>query len=121
MPIIDHIISTGTSPFNAAAIVGGVTTLTAAGNSQGTATLLGSGNGYISICSSSGKGIQLPACSPSSSVYIFNGAANTASIYGQTGDAIGAGSANAAFALATKKGCIFVRVTATQWGQNLSA
>lgn len=123
MPIIDHIIGTGVSPYAASAIVGGVTTLNSisTATSQATAVLLGSGTGYIAICSSSGRAFQLPACGPGSDVYIFNNGAQTASIYGQTGDAIGGGSANAAFALATKKGAFFKRVTSTLWGQNLTA
>lgn len=121
MPILDHLVSLGTAPVLATSIVGGVTSLVAAGSTQGTATLLGSGTGYITIVSSSGKGVQLPACTPGSSIYMWNGGANTAHVYGQTGDAIGAGATNAAFALATKKGAIFKRVSSTQWGQNLSA
>lgn len=121
MPILDHVISTGLSPFAAQSICGGVTTLTAAGSTQGTATLLGSGNCLISIVSSSGKGVQLPICSIGSSIYLFNGGSNSAHIYGQGSEAIGAGSASAAFVLATKKGLIVTKLSATQWGQNLSA
>lgn len=123
MAILDHVVSTGMSPFAANAVVGSVSTLNSVSTAttQATAVLLGSGTGYIAICSSSGRAFQLPACGPGSDVFIFNNGAQTASIYGQTGDAIGGGSANAAFALATKKGAIFKRVTATLWGQNLTA
>jgi hypothetical protein len=121
MAIVDNLIGVGTAVAMANTICGQVTTLTAAGSTQATATLLGSATGYISVVSSSGKGVQLPSCGISSTVYIFNGGANTAHIYGQTGEAIGAGSPNALFALATKKGATFTKVSSTQWGQNLSA
>ena len=125
MAIIDHLIGKGMPTGLAGSVCGGTgnseTTITAAGNSQGTATLIATGTCYISVVSSSGKGAQLPSCSPNSTVFVFNGGANTASIYGQTGEAIGAGSANAAFALGTKKGAFFTKVSATQWGQVLSA
>lgn len=121
MAILDHVISTGISPFTATAICGGVTTLTAAGSTQATATLLGSGSGYISIVSSSGKGVQVPSCGIGSEIYIFNGGANSAHVYGQTGEAIGAGSANAAFVVATKKSVLLKKVSATAWGSILTA
>jgi len=121
MPILDHVVSLGTAPILATAICGGVTSLVAAGSTQGTATLLGTGTGYITIVSSSGKGVQLPACSVGSSILIWNGGANTAHVYGQTGEAIGAGSPNALFALATKKGVRLTKLSSTQWGQELSA
>lgn len=123
MPILDQVIGSGISPFAATAITGGVTTLalTSTNTSQATAQLLGSGTGYVSICSSSGRTVQLPACGPSSSVTIYNGGANAVNVYGQTGDAIQNGSANAAFAIASHKAATFTRVTATAWGANLSA
>ena len=121
MPILDHVISLGTPPQTATAICGGVTTLTAAGSTQGTATLIGSGTASVTIVSSSGKGVQLPSCAPGSSVFVWNGGANTTHVYGQTGEAIGAGAANALFALATKKSAVFLKVSATQWAQNLTA
>src|ERR1700722_11331996 len=120
--IINHLIGTGVPTQQAAAITGGrgENTYTAAGTTQGTATLLGGGVGYVSIVSASGKGVQLPACDPNSSVFVYNGGANAMFVYGQTGEAIGAGSANAGFNIPTKKGCEFVKCTATVWGQNLS-
>lgn len=122
MPIVGHMVSLGTAPQLATTIAGGVGSgIVAAGSTQGTATLIAGGGAYITIVSSSGKGVQLPACDPSSTVYVWNGGANTAHVYGQTGEAIGAGAANALFALATKKGAYFKKVSATQWGQILSA
>lgn len=121
MPIVNHLIGLGTPVNVANSICGGVTTLTAAGSTQATATLLSSGAGYVSIVSSSGKGVQLPACDVPSTVYVYNGGANTCHVYGQTGEGIGAGAVNALFALGTKKGVMLTKVTTTLWGQNLSA
>lgn len=121
MPILDHVVSLGTPPQLAAVICGGVSQIVAAGSTQGTATLIGSGSAYITIVSSSGKGVQLPPCTQGSSVFVWNGGANVAHVYGQTGEAIGAGSANALFALPVKKGVFMQKLSATQWGQNLSA
>lgn len=123
MPIIDHVITAGISPFAAGSICGTVTTLalTSTNTSQATAMLLSTGTGYISICSSSGRAVQLPACSPGSSIYIYNGGASTATIYGQTGDLIGAGSANSGVPLATKKAMLVKRITSTIWGEILTA
>jgi len=123
MAIVDHVIALGTPPSVANTICGGVTTLNSVSTATGqsTAVLLGSGAGNIAICSASGRAFQLPSCGINSEVYIFNSTSNTASIYGQTGEILGAGTANSAFALATKKGCSFKKVTATQWGVNLSA
>lgn len=122
MPILDHIVGAGTSPFTASAIAGGVTTLTAAGTTLATATLVASGNTYVSIVSASGKGVALPGCSPGSSCFIYNGGSNTMNCYGNTSaEAINNGAAGAKFTLVANKGAIFTKLTATQWGANLSA
>lgn len=122
MGIINTVIAAGISPFAASAITGGFTnTITAAGTTQGTATLLSTGNNFISTVAASGAGVQLPACDPASSIFVWNGGANSAHVYGQTGEILGAGTANSPFVLATKKGVLLVKGTATQWGQALSA
>ncbi len=121
MPIVDHVMSLGTQPLLANTICGGVTTLTATGTNQAGAALIPSGAANVSIVSTSGKGVILPACGIGSSVEVFNGGANTCHVYGQGAEAIGAGAASALFALATKKTAIFKKVSATQWGDVLSA
>ena len=123
MPIINHLVGRGVPTGVAGVVVGGVgdTVYTAAGASKGAATLLGSGTNYVSIVSSSGKGVQLPACDPCSSVFVWNGGANTLNLYGQTGESIGAGAANGSFALASKKGVLCTKLSGTVWGQILSA
>lgn len=123
MPIIDHLIGKGVPTGVADVIVGGTgsSLYTAAGNSQTTATLVSGGAVYVSICSTSGKGIQLPACSPCSSLDVFNGGAATLYVYGQTGEAIQGGSANAAFVVGSKKSARFNKYNSTVWGANLSS
>lgn len=121
--IINHLIALGMPTGLAAAVTGGrgETQYTAAGTNQGTATLLSGGVAYVSIVSSSGKGVQLPVCDPNSSVTIYNGGSNAMFVYGQTNEAIGAGAANAGFNIPTKKAATLFKMTATVWGPNLSA
>lgn len=121
MPIINHLIGLGVPPAQANTICGGVTTLTAAGSTNTTATLIPSGTAYVSIVSSSGKGVRLPVCDPPSSVLVFNGASNALFVYGQSGEALGSGSADAGFNVTTKKTVVFNKLTATQWSANLTA
>jgi len=125
MAILEHIIGTGVPTITASAITGGNgstgTIYTAAGSTQGTATLIAGGTGYVSIVSSSGKGVQLPQCSPNSEVFVWNGGGAVLGVYGQLGEAIGSGAANAVFYIGTKKGAHFRKLSATVWGQNLSA
>lgn len=121
--IINHLIGSGMPTGLAAAVTGGrgETSLTATGTSQTTALLLGGGANYVAIVSTSGKGVQLPLCDPNSTVIVYNGGANAMFVYGQTGESIGAGAANAGFNIPTKKSAIFMKCTSTVWGQNLSA
>lgn len=121
--ILDHLIGLGVSPFQANVMVGGngQTTYTAAGTSQTTATAVNGGTVVVSVVSSSGKGIQLMQCSPCSETFVWNGGANVLGVYGQSGEAIGSGAANAVFYIGSKKGCILKKVSPTQWAQNLSA
>lgn len=122
MAIIDHVIAAGMSPFAASAVVGGAATaLTATGTTLGTALLLSSTNNFFTTTATS-TGAKLPACGPGSSVYVYNGGAQTLSVYGNAStEAIANGSVGAAFSVATNKGCHFIRASATLWGQNLSA
>lgn len=121
--IINHLIGVGTPTQQASVMVGGNggTFYTAAGNSQTTATPTNGGTVAVSICSTSGKGVQLPQCDPCSEIFVWNGGSNTLYVYGQSGENIGSGAANAFFAIPTKKSAILKKVSATQWAQNLSA
>lgn len=121
MAIIDHLIALGTPVAQAGSIVGTCSTgLTSAGTGQSDALLLSTANNSLTTVAST-SGVKLPACSPGSRVYVYNGGAHTVSVYGQTGEAIASGSANAAFSVASNKGCDFVKMTGTLWGVNYSA
>lgn len=121
--ILGHLVGKGMPTGLAAVVTGGLgdTAYTAAGTSRGNATLLGGGTSYVSICSSSGKGVALPACDPNSSCLVYNGTANTLYVYGQLGEAIQSGAANAKFVVNTQKSCMFTKMSSTLWSTNLSA
>lgn len=121
MAIVQRIMASGIAPLAASNIQGDLSTgLTATGSTQGTALLLSNILNYVSTTAAS-TGAQLPACNPGDSVYVHNAGANTLSVYGQTGEAIQSGSANAAFSVATNKGAWFFKVSSTLWGAILSA
>lgn len=122
MPILDQIIGSGISPFAASAISGGTATVTAAGTTLATGTLISTGNAYISIVSSSGKSVTLAQCSPGTSYVIYNGGANTANVYPPTAAEIFTnGAAGAKYTLAAQKTATFNKYTATQWGVDITA
>lgn len=79
------------------------TALVAAGNSQGTALALTSQFNQIGTCAAS-AGVILQ--SMIGLVYVFNGGANSCSVYPPTGGTINGGSANAAVTLTTLKGAL---------------
>jgi hypothetical protein len=116
MAIVQRLMGSGFAPQAAVNAVGDFSgALTATGTTQGTALALTAATNYVGTTAGS-TGVQLPACSPGDIVYVYNGGASTLSVYGQTGDAIAGGAANAAFSVATVRGCAFIRVTATLWG-----
>ncbi|NBW10902.1 MAG: hypothetical protein EBR82_23020 [Caulobacteraceae bacterium] len=121
MPIVQRIMGSGI-PAQAAQNINGDWSgaLTATGSSQATALLLGSVVNSVTTTAAS-TGVQLPATSPGDWVYVHNSGANTLSVYGQTGDAIQSGAANAAFSVAANKGALFFRVSTTLWGAILTA
>jgi hypothetical protein len=123
MAIINHLVGLGTPTMQAAAICGGSgeSVYTAAGTTQATATLIKGGTGYVSICSTSGYGVKLPSCDPCSEIFVWNGGAAVLGVYGQLGESLGAGAANAVFYIGTKKGAHFRKLNSTVWGQNLSS
>lgn len=125
--IINQLIGRGVPTGVAGVMVGGTGDLAtvisaASGNTaQAGATLISTGSVFISIVSASGNSVQLPSCDPNSSIDIFNGGANAANLYGQTGEKIQGGSANAKFTIAANKSARVTKYSATVWGANLSA
>lgn len=122
MPIKRHLNALGVAAQLASAIAGSATStgLTATGSTQATAFVLGGSLGAFGTVSAS-TGTMLPQADPGDSVFIYNGGLQTLSVYGQLGESITTGAANAAFSVAANKGCFFIKVAPTQWGVNLSA
>ena len=90
--------------------------LSAAGSSQGTATILTKEINVVNTVVSGANGVQLPAASPGMTIYITNTTANTLNVYPASGAAIGTLSANAALAQSGNGATIqFIAPTTTQW------
>lgn len=121
MSIAQRLMGSGFSAQQAVNAVGDFAgTITAAGTTATDATKLTAAINSVSTTAAS-TGVQLPVTSPGDWIYVHNSGAQTLSVYGQTGDAIQSGSANAAFSVAANKGALFFRVTATLWGAILTA
>jgi hypothetical protein len=91
-------------------------TVSAAGSTQSTATVLTKEINVVSTVASGANGVQLPAASPGMAIYITNTTANALSVYPASGAAIGSLSANAAFTQTGSGATIqFIAPTATQW------
>lgn len=122
MAVVSRIMAAGLAPLAAVNIVGDFTgSLAALGSSQGTALLLSSAVNNVTTTTAS-TGVQLPGnVAVGDCIEVSNQGASTLSVYGQTGDAIQGGSANAAFSVATNKSAIFRRVSSTAWTAILSA
>lgn len=124
--IINHLIGKGVPTGVASAICGGNgesgTVISAgSGTTQTTATLIASGSVYISASSASGRAVQVPVCDPNSCIDIFNGSGQAVNLFGQTGEGIQGGAANAKFTIANNKSVSIRKYSATVWGANLSA
>lgn len=116
-----HVMSAGNSSRTATAIVGTcATALTAAGTSATDATLLSATNNEVTTTAAS-TGVRLPAGVPGDTINVGNYGAQTLSVYGQSGEAIASGAADAAFSVAANKSATFTRVSTTRWNANLSA
>lgn len=121
MAIASRLLGSGTPPLQAVNIVGDVASaLTATGTSQATAYACSAIiNEFTTTASSTGA--LLPVTAPGDDVFIYNGGAQTLSVYGQTGESIQNGSANAAFSVATNKGAWFKKVSTTRFAAILTA
>lgn len=96
------------------------TGISAAGSTQATATVLTSDVSFISTATAS-TGVLLPVGEPSKTMTVFNGGANTMSIYPPVGGTINGGSVNAAVTVATLKGADLVYAGPLTIYANLSA
>lgn len=116
-------VALGTPPRTASALIGGSSfSLTALGSTQGTALLLSASvNEFTTVATATGLGAQLGMADPGDDQYVYNGGAQTLSVYGQSGEGINNGSANAAYTVAANKGVLFKKVSPTRWSANLTA
>jgi hypothetical protein len=105
----------------------GLTVVAVAGSGTtqaGTPTLLTGGNFYNVTVASSQTALILPANAPiGTSIEMANttGSAVTALIFGQTGETIQGGAANASFSVAQNKTAKFIKVALLTWVVNLTA
>ncbi len=102
--------------------MGGQTNMTvsAAGSTQGTATALTATNNFISTAAAS-SGVLLATEELGSDVWIYNGGANTLTVYPHTGGKINVASTNAGVSLGTNTLMILKRFSSTQWIAIVSA
>jgi hypothetical protein len=94
-----------------------------AGGGQGSATALTTTVNRVATVATIGDSVLLPATTNGTSapVVVFNAAANSLNVFPATGDAINAGAANAAFAVAGGKTAIFYCVAPGLWVSILTA
>lgn len=121
MALANKVMGGGFSAGQAKALCGGVAgSVSAAGTTQGTATALTASVNYITTAAAS-SGVILPNCEIGDSVKVYNGGANTLTIYPPTSGKINSASTNAGISLATNTMIELTKLTATQWGGILSA
>lgn len=90
--------------------------LTASATSvQATATDLPATFNRITTCATAGDSVKLPAAAAGAMVVVTNAGAESADVFPQTGEAINAGAANAAVAVASGATTMFVCTVAGTW------
>lgn len=117
-----NIMQGGFSAGSAKSINGAIATgLTAAGTTLATALDLTADTNVISTCAS-GAGVQLPATEIGDSVEVYNGGANSCTVYPDaSANQINALTAGSGFLLATNTACFCRKITSTRWIAFLSA
>jgi len=88
--------------------------VTAAGSTQGTATLV-TGSHVIVTTAAASTGVILPQAEPGAEVTVKNLGANALNVYPATGGAINALSANAAFSVAAGGQARLLGRNSTNW------
>lgn len=121
MPLAKDVMRGGQSAGGALAMLGAAaTTVSAAGTTQGTATSLTASNNFVSTAAAS-SGVILAAMMPNESQTVYNGGANTLTVYPPTGSKINNTATNGGVSLATNTFCEYRCFTSTQIVANLSA
>jgi len=121
MALANRVVGGGFSAGQARALAGGVNAaVSAAGTGQSDATLLKASVSFVSTVAAS-SGVILPLAEDGDSVTIYNGGANTLTVYPPTGARINNASANSGVSLSVN-GCLqLTRVSSTRWIGILSA
>lgn len=122
MAIASRLLGSGISALAAQNIVGDAeTAATAAGSSQATAyQMYAAVTNFTTVAASAGA--LVPAgMNPGDSISVYNAGSNTLSVYGQTGESINNGSANAAYSVAANKGAIITKKSSTTYMAVLTA
>lgn len=123
MTTLRNLMGTGTAPLAAQATATGIlaNTLTATGNSQGTALALPSDfNVFTTVAASTGT-IMPSNCLPGDWFTIVNHGASTLSVYPPSGGKIANGSANAAFSVGANKTAQVICIDPLTFAASLSA
>lgn len=105
------------------AVLGSLATVSAAGTSQATATLLASANNVVATVGA-GSGVRLPASptvSANDRLHIANHGANTLAVYPPTGGKLSNNTANVPALLAPNKCADFFCIDGTNYTAMLSA
>lgn len=93
-----------------------------AGGGQANAVLLTRSFSRVNTVATAGDSVRLPPAVAGADMVVFNRAAtNSMNVFPSTGNAIGAGAANAAYALASGRGARFVCVVDGSWDVLLGA
>lgn len=96
------------------------TALTAAGSTQATALSLPATNNFVSTAAAS-TGVILPPGNAGDMLFVYNGGANSLTVYPPVGGTINNLSANTGLALATLKSGVYVYASAITIASLLSA
>lgn len=115
------LVGGGLSANAANAITGDTATaLTATGSTQATALAIGASNNFVGTTAAS-TGVILPLGNNGDSIFIYNGGANTLTVYPPVGGTINNLSANTGFSVATLKSVLCVYSDADSVATILSA
>lgn len=123
MTTLRNLMGTGAAPLAAQATATGLlsNSLTATGNSQGTALAIPSDFCVFTTVAASTGAIMPSNCLPGDWYTIVNHGASTLSVYPPTGGKIANGSANAAFSVAANKMAQIVCVDPLTFAASVSA
>lgn len=113
--------SVATAPKGNEWIPNAVSGLTAAGNSQGTALAIPSGQDcsiFTTVAASTGCIFPSSGVSIGEEYVVVNHGANALSVYPASGGKVGTAATNAAYSLAAGKAGYFIYVGLNQWSAN---